>query len=281
VLAALHNSPRLLESQAITLGAETIAMAEVKAALKTMRPGTSPGLDRIPLAIYRKLGEAIWPLLARVFTAIGEVKQKPAGFLEGAISMLHKKGERVVAGNYRPITLLNTDYRLLAKILALRLQPCLTQVIHPAQTAFIRGRRRGEPVLLLQALAAWLPQQSPPQTAVAMLCDFAKAFDTVDRSFLFAVMERLGMGTGFLSWVHTLLSHTRACAVVNGFRSPSEPFYAGVRQGCPLSPLLYLFIGQALIKWWEAQGWGIDGPPRCPRLVGAQYADDATPFCAA
>ena len=86
------------------------------------------------------------------------------------------------------------------------------------------------------------------------------------------------MGSGFCAWVRILLHDTRACTVVNGFRSALEPFHAGVRQGCPLSPLLYLFVGQALLKWWEAQGVGIPGPPACPRLVGAQYADDATPL---
>ncbi len=109
-------------------------------------------------------------------------------------------------------------------------------------------------------------------------CDFAKAFDTVDRSFLLAVLRKLGMGEGFIAWVTTILRSTRACAVVNGFRSGFEPFLAGVRQGCPLAPLLYLFVGQAMLQWWRVSGVGIQGPPAHPTLVGIQFADDANAF---
>ena len=275
VLEGLVGSPHVPPDARDALGSSAITPSAVHMALKTSPGGRAPGLDGIPTLLYRKLGAVFSPLLARLYSAIGELKLTPAGFLDGAISVLHKKGDRADPSNYRPITLLNTDYRLLAKVLASRLQRVLPMVIDPAQLAFVRGRQMGEAVLLMQALPAWLLQQ-PGRGAVAVLCDFAKAFDTVDRSFLLTVLERLEIGPGFRAWVATLLRHTRACAVVNGFRSGFETFHAGVRQGCPLSPLLYLFVGQAMLQWWRAKGVGILGPPRHPSLVGVLFADDAT-----
>ena len=85
---------------------------------------------------------------------------------------------------------------------------------------------------------------------------------------LLAVLQKLGMGEGFIAWVSTLLRHTRACVVMNGFRFNFEPFYAGVRQGCPLAPMLYSFVGHAMLQWWRASGMGIPGPCGHPNLVG-------------
>ena len=276
VLQALGASPCLPGSEANNLGTPVVTLAQVQRALKTTPAGRSPGLDGIPSQLYRKLGKPLQDLLARLFTAIGALQCTPANFLDGAISIMHKRGDRSEVANYRPITLLNTDYRLLAKVLANRLQPLLPAVIDRSQLAFIRGRSIGEAVTLMQTLPAWMQLQQ--RSAVAILCDFAKAFDTVDRDFLLAVLRKLGMGEGFVAWVSTLLRHTRACAVVNGFRSQFEPFLAGVRQGCPLAPLLYLFVGQAMLQWWRACDVGIQGPPAHPTLVGIQFADDANAF---
>ena len=251
-----------------------MSLAEVAQAMRHSPSGRSPGPDGIPAELYRKLGAALGPLLSRLFSAIGQLADAPAGFLDGAVAMLHKAGSRVVVANYRPITLLNADYRLLTKVLASRLQRALAEVIDPVQTAFLAGRRIGENLMLLQSLPAWLRRQRPAAGAVVVLCDFAKAYDTVSRPFLLRVMERLGAGTPFLRWTATLLRHTRACTVVNGFASKPVAFRAGVRQGCPLAPLLYLFVGQALLYWWRARGVGIPGPGGRP-LAALQYADDA------
>jgi len=207
-----------------------------------------------------------------VFTAIGHEHSVPENFLLGAITFIHKKGPRSNPANYRPITLLNTDYRMLTRTLASRLGPALNKVIQREQSAFLPGRRIGEVVQLLQLLPELLKRSD--QEAVAAFLDFSKAYDTVSRDFLLTVMETMGAGAGLLSWTRTLLNDTQAVAVVNGHVSKATAFYAGVRQGCPLSPLLYLFIAQALLSWLKHQGLGIYVGGQ--RITGVQYADDCT-----
>ena len=100
----------------------------------------------------------------------------------------------------------------------------LGSVISPAQTAFLPGRRMGSTVQLLQLLPPLLRAQHAE--AVLVFMDFAKAYDTVDRSFLLQVMGAMGAGGGMAAWVRTLLSDTQAMAVVNGHVSPPAPFMA-------------------------------------------------------
>ncbi|PRW45726.1 Transposon TX1 uncharacterized 149 kDa [Chlorella sorokiniana] len=271
VLQALAAGRRLSEAQAAALGASAVTEAEVARALRSAPPGRSPGLDGIPVELYRRFKASFLSILARLYTAVSTLGQVPAGFTDGLITILYKAGDRADPANYRPITLLCTDYRLYAKVLALRLNPCLADVIDREQTAFVPGRRIGENVLALQCLPELLRRQG--RWAVCIFCDFRKAYDTLDRGFLFRAMAALGVGEGFLALVRLLLADTRARATVNRWVSTPEASHAGVRQGCPLAPLLYLFIAQALLCLLRERNLGIDVAGQ--RFAALQFADDA------
>eukprot|EP00775_Hariotina_reticulata_P015215 gene15215-biopygen2361 len=113
------------------------------------------------------------------------------------------------------------------------------------------------------------------QSAVIAFLDFKKAYDTVDREFLCSVASTLGVGVGFVSWMRVLMTSTCSCALVNGFKSAFYPTAAGVRQGCPLAPFLYLFAGQALYSHMQATGVGTQ--VASTHVTAAQYADDIEP----
>lgn len=282
VLAAMraHCTP-IPPASATMLGSPDVTAAEVAAALRRLPPGTAPGPDGIPVDAYRKHAPALAPILARVYSSIGAAAARgeaaPRDFLLGAISFFYKKGPPSDPSNYRPITLLNADYRVLTRALATRLGPVLATVISPEQSAFLPGRRMGETVWLLQLLPHLLRSQG--REAVLAFLDFAKAYDTVDRDFLLEAMGAMAAGPGFIAWVRALLSDTYAVAVVNGHASLPALFKAGVRQGDPLSPPLYLFVGEALLAWLKHKGYGLrlPGPYGEVRITMGQYADDVTP----
>ena len=262
VLAALDGHAQL---PAEACGSLDVSEAEVKAALKNAR-FTAPGMDRLPAVLYRIASSTFIPLLARLFTAIGVSGTLPDGFTSGVIVPFHKGGDRTIPKQYRPITLLNTDYRLLAALLGARLSTYLPEVIDPVQTAFLRGRSIGENILFLQLLPHALAQDQ--RSGLVAFCDFNKAYDTIDRSFLLKVMEKLGASAGLLKWVTLLLTATSARALVMGTLSKLASFEAGVRQGCPLAPLLYLFLGEALLAYLKSKGIGLQQPshPDLPPL---------------
>jgi hypothetical protein len=235
------------------MGAELVSVAEVSKALRLSASGKAAGPDGIPVALYKRCPQFV-PLLADLFSAIGAEGAVPAAFLEGAITTLPKGGDASVPSNYRPITLLNTDYRLLAKVLAGRVLDHASDVISPTQTAFLRDRRIGDSIMLLQLLPHYL--RLVDESALAAFLDTAKAYDTVNRSFLHQVMAALGAGAGLAKWVGSLLGDTKARAILNGYASSLHLFPAGVRQGCPLSPMLFLFVGEALFRRNKTQTRG-------------------------
>ena len=275
VLAALSGGRRLAPELAATLGDAAFTEQEVLRAMRRAKPGRSPGLDGIPADLYCRLRHSFAPLFSRLFSAIAATGVLPPGFHEGLITIMHKSGDRSDPSNYRPITLLNTDYRLYTLLLARRLGPCLPHIIDPEQAAFVPGRRVGDNIMALQLLPHLLRRSG--RWALAVFCDFFKAYDTIDREFLFSALSALGVGDAFNSLIRPLLTDTCARAVVNGFISGPASFLAGVRQGCPLAPLLYLCVAQALHAFLQARGIGIPDLLPCSQrtTTTGTYADDA------
>ena len=272
VLAAVRQyTPPISEGCALALAEAAITAGQVASALTGAAGDSSPGPDGLPMAVYKACVSAVSPVLAAVFTAMAASGTLPVGFLDGVITPVYKAGDRTAPANYRPLTMLNTDYRILARVLAAQLQPALDDVIAPEQSAFLAGRSIGENIQLMQLLPDLLPG-TPLHAAAVALLDFYKAYDTLDRPFLLQLMEAMAVPAAFRAWVALLLSATYACTHVNGRTSSTQCFGAGVRQGCPLAPLLYLFVGQGLQCILRAKGVGVDVAGH--RLPAMQFADD-------
>ncbi|KAG1654951.1 hypothetical protein FOA52_003272 [Chlamydomonas sp. UWO 241] len=153
VLAAVRtHPPRVPQAVADAAGAPAITPAEVRAAAMHSKPGTAPGPDGIPVDVWRKLGEPEVVLLAAVFTAVGATGGTPPGFLDGIVASIYKAKVAADAANYRPLTMLGSDYRILAEVLATWWTPLLAAVVGPVQTAVLAGRRISDNICLTQML---------------------------------------------------------------------------------------------------------------------------------
>ncbi|KAL4514492.1 hypothetical protein Ndes2526A_g03960 [Nannochloris sp. 'desiccata'] len=253
------NLPKIDAAEAAILGSGVVTVEEVNSAIKHTRPGTAPGTDGIPIAFYHLSRTILAPLLAKVYSAAHSINDAPASFCLGAISPLYKldptAGDLTDTQFYRPITLLDVDYRILAKVLATRYKPIMPKIIHPSQSAFISGRNIGDCNWLPQFLAPLLARSG--QSAALLLCDIAKAYDTVDREFLWQIMALMGVGDDFLKWMKLLHRNTKACAVVRGYLGDAASILAGVRQGCPLANMLFSFVTHALILFLQPLEIGI------------------------
>jgi hypothetical protein len=114
----------------------------------------------------------------------------PNSVVRGLITLLHKGGDHLPLGNYRPITLFNSTYKIYAKLLQRRLQPVLMEVISPDQSAFLPMRYILDNIVLTQEILNWA--KTSKQLLVLMKLDFVKAYDRVSWCFLFWAMEALG-----------------------------------------------------------------------------------------
>ena len=206
---------------------------EIREALKSVELDKSPGIDGLPYEVYLRLSHMFVPLLATIYDNWMRQGSIPRRFTRGIVKLLRKNkhgGDGI--SNFRPLTMLNTDLKVLAKILANRLQTVLPSLICPKQTCAVKGRTIQESLHLVRTIV-----EKVDENAVLIYLDQSKAFDRGNHAFLEAVLSAAGFGLHFHTWIRLLYAPPGVMVEVNGVRS--EPFTRSIRQGCPLC---YIFL---------------------------------------
>ena len=179
--------------------------------------------------------------------------------------------------NWRPITLLCADYKIAARVIAGRLLRVIGSVVSPDQSCGVPGRYIGENVALLRDVSTYASSLNLPVAILSL--DQEKAFDRVEWSFIFDTFRSMGFGPSFIGWVQLLYSLPQSSVLVNGYESEFFSPSRGVRQGCPLSPLLYVLTAEVLACNIRANA-SIKGLllPTSPgrQILLSQYADDTS-----
>ena len=150
------------------------------------------------------------------------------------------KGDRSDFKNWRPISLLNVDYKIIAKVLTNRFQKIMPEIIQEEQTCGVKGRNIHDNLMILRDTVDYVNNENI-QTAMLSI-DQEKAFDRIEWNYLYSVMEKMGIPVELIKWIKIMYSNPVSAIIVNNFIT--EPFSVtrGIRQGCPLSPLLYTII---------------------------------------
>ena len=162
----------------------------------------------------------------------------PKTLTEATISVILKKDKNPAeCSSYRPISLLNVDVKILAKILAKRLETCLPSIISEEQTGFISARQLSSNVRRLLNIISSPSSEIKPEIVLSL--DAEKAFDRVEWGYLFKVLAKFGFGENFIAWIRLLYKSPLAHVNTNRQYSSYFPLSRGTRQGCPLSPLLF------------------------------------------
>uniref|UniRef100_A0A8C5LT99 Reverse transcriptase domain-containing protein n=1 Tax=Leptobrachium leishanense TaxID=445787 RepID=A0A8C5LT99_9ANUR len=250
-----------------------ITAGEIAAALKSTKNGKSPGPDGLPAEYYREFRNLLIPHMVSTFNAVTAETPFHPQTLCATIAVLPKPGkDPAECTSYRPISLLNCDIKILARILADRLKQFLPGLVHPDQVGFIPGREARDGTQ--RAINAVAAARRSGQRLLLLSTDAEKAFDRVLWPFLFQTLRTLGLGSGFLTWVQALYTLPTARIKVNGALSASFPISNGTRQGCPLSPLLFALSLEPFLE-------GVRRNPTIPGLQGVNrshkvtaYADD-------
>ena len=222
-----------------------ISMQECNEALDKMKLNKSPGTDGITVEFYRFFWNEIRKL---VFDSIKNgFKEKTLSSEQkrGLIRLIPKKDKDLTnVKNWRPISLLNTDYKIIAHILATRLQSVLSTVISKDQSAYLKNRNISINIRSIFDTIDTIDNQN--SSALLAFLDFEKAFDKINWSFLQNSLKQFGFGNTFREWVHILSTDIESCVINNGTTSKYFKVKSGVRQGCPLSALLFLVVVETL-----------------------------------
>lgn len=250
---------------------------EVYAALKGMAKGKAPGTDGFPAEFYLSFWDVFGGDLVDVFNTSLDSGILPLSQRKALISLIYKKGDRLLHKNWRPISLLNVDYKLCSRTLAGRLLKVIHHVVARDQTCGVPGRFMGENVAFFRDVVTFANEFNVPAAILSL--DQEKTFDRVDWPFLFSLLSRMGFGPSFISWVKLLYTDVSSSIFINGYTSRSFKPSRGVRQGSPLSPLLYVLTMEVLAVNIHAnpliKGLCLPGSA-LPLPVLSLYADDTS-----
>ena len=252
---------------------------ELTLALKNMKLNKAPGADGLTTEFYREFWNDIKIILVKNFNESFHKGKLGYSQRKGIITLIFKNGEKENLQNWRPITLLNIDYKLIATVLANRLQKVLKQLINEDQVGYVKGRRGTDIARLIQDVIDFSNTQS--LECCLLFVDFHKAFDTLEWNFIQKCLGAYGFKVGFMKWVSLLYTDICNSVSLNGWLTDSIVPSRGIRQGCPLSALLFvLAIEMIAIKVRDTQSIeGISIGNVNKELKIAQLADDMTLFC--
>ena len=209
---------------------------EIREALKSVGLDKSPGIDGLPYEVYLRLSHMFVPLLATIHNNWMRQGSIPRRFTRGKMKLQRKnKHGRDGISNFCPLKMLNTDLKILAKILANRLQTVLPSLICPEQTCAVKGRTIQNSLHLVRTIV-----EKVNGNAALINLDQSKAFDRGDHAFLEAVLSAAGFELHFRTWIRLLYASPGVMVKVNGVRSEPFTLTRSIRQGCPLSPMFYI-----------------------------------------
>lgn len=270
------------------------ALTEVDAelAIRVSQTGKAPGEDGIPYEFYKKWEDkykkrtpntpeipSIVQMMVKAWNAPSRKTAAQTEYVKGLMALLYKKGDKELPANYRPITLLNTDEKLETKCLATRMGLILPSIIHPDQAGFVPGRDILDQVKLAKVIAEYC--EVTEQNGCLIALDQEKAYDRIDHSYQWEILAAYGVPGSFIQRIQALYANATTQVMINRKLSCSFPVNRGVRQGDPMSCLLFdLAIEPLAESLRRSTLHGIRIPGQAGRIICKLFADDTQLYLA-
>ena len=179
-----------------------VTFDELLDAIMSFKNGKSPGIDGLSIEFYKKNFEVIKHHLLNFINDSIFGTHIPRKINIGVIKLLYKKGDAKDLENYRPITLMNVDLKIITKIFTLRLKPILSKVLHADQFAQ-PGKQISDLNCLIRDILEEMENGDHDNFFVKF--DFAKAFDSLDQNFLYSCLEKMNFPNAFIAFLKKTL----------------------------------------------------------------------------
>ncbi|KAG6506034.1 hypothetical protein ZIOFF_031349 [Zingiber officinale] len=278
--SSIWQAVKLLSSKQATYLCRPVSYDEVKSTLMGMGSNKAPGVDGFNAYFFKKEWDTVGP---SVFAAIDEffrigclLKQ----FNSTALVVIPKTPNPSGLTDYRSIACCTIIYKLITKILAIRTSQVMPSIIVLNQSAFVKGRRIADNILLAHELVHNYHRNNG-NTRLTLKVDLRKAFDSVSWDFLEEALLNLDFPSQFIDWVMTCVRTSTFSIVINGGLEGYFHGKKGVRQGDPISPLLFVIAIEYLSRCFHhliPPDFGFHPGCRTLRITHLCFADDLLVF---
>ena len=222
-----------------------LSLDEIEKALMCLPNNKTPGADGLTTNFYKFFWPDIQSILLESYNFSFSNNCLTQYQKRAILNLLPKRGKDVrYLKNWRPVSLLTTDYKILTKALALRLQKVIPQLVNPDQVGYIKNRYIGENIRTVFDILN-LTKLKDIEAYIVQI-DFEKAFDSIEWPFLIKTLEKFNFGEHFIKWIKIIYTDIYTCVGNNGFYSDYFPITRSIRQGCPISALLFVLVLEIL-----------------------------------
>ena len=259
--------------------------SEVLRAAKALGKDVCPCSDGMGVSWYIEYWDMIGNALTSAYQQILDQGFMPQEWTEGLIYLIPKgDGPLHDIRKWRPITLLNVVYKILAKTIARRLQPFLPQLIHDSQTGFVQERSIFDNIFLFWEMVATTEEQQ--QDLAILFLDFEKAYDRVDWDFMEGTLLRMGFPMQWITAVAALYRTAHSSLLFAGDVGGRFSLSPSVRQGCPLAPFLFILVSEAFSDFLRSRNVDIRGialpiQGYATSIIDSEFADDTALYVSA
>nr|GEY55493.1 RNA-directed DNA polymerase, eukaryota [Tanacetum cinerariifolium] len=221
-----------------------ILIDEVKKAVWDYGIDKTPRPDGFTFGFFRRYWKIIEGDVVNVVKWFFSHGFIPKGCNSAFVTLIPKILNANMVKDFRPISLIGSVYKIIAKILENRLSIVLGDIVNEIQSAFVAKRYILDSPFILNKIVRWCSKKN--KQAMVFKVDFEKAYDSVIWDFLDDILLKFGFGEKWRLWIRSCLKPSRGSVLVNGSLTKEFQFYKGLKQGDPLSPFLFILVMESL-----------------------------------
>ncbi|XP_073820509.1 uncharacterized protein [Musca autumnalis] len=245
---------------------------EISSAISKLKSHKAAGPDNLPPELFKYAADVLTPILQPIVSEAWSTNNIPSKWKEGVIITIPKKGDLSSCGNWRGITLLNTIQKVLAFIILDRITPVLNPQLRREQNGFRPQRSCSDHINTLRIVVEQSVEFRSP--LYLLFVDFERAFDNLNRDAIWDTLTEYGLPNKIIDIIRELYTNAECSVRFKQKTSPNFTIRNGVRQGCVLSPLLFILVLDNVLRKTNSEiEDGIQWRPH-EKLSDLDYADD-------